>query len=166
VHVRDATVSDLPTIRALFNALIPTTTIAWRDDIASVEEIGDWFASQQASAFPVLVAERDGRVLGYCCWASFRGGPRFPGYRQTAELTVHVDQDVHREGVGTVLVEALIKRARQSEVHVLVAGIDSDNEGSIELHRALGFMEVARMPETGRKFDRWLDLVVMQLIVS
>jgi L-amino acid N-acyltransferase YncA len=165
VLVRDATATDIPTIADLFNALIPTTAVAWRDHLAGVEEMTDWFVAQQGSGFPVLVAEIDHRVVGYCCWSSFRGGPRFPGYRHTVEDTVHVDQTVHRSGVGRALLTALIDRARQNGVHTMVAGIDADNDSSIEFHRSFGFVEVARMPETGRKFDRWLDLVLMQLIV-
>jgi phosphinothricin acetyltransferase len=165
VHVRDATAGDLPAIRELFNALIPTTTIAWRDDLASADEIATWFAQQQAANFPVLVADLDGLVAGYTCWSTFRGGPRFPGYRHTVELTIHVRGDHHGRGVGRALMDALLDRARASDIHVLVAGIDAENGESIAFHRALGFVEVARMPETGRKFDRWLDLVLMQRAV-
>lgn len=166
MHVRDATAADIPAIVELFNALIPTTTVAWRDENASTDEMTDWFTAQVAVGHPVLVAEFDGRVAGYCCWTSFRGGPRFPGYRHTVELTIHVAANTHRLGVGSTLMAALIDRARASDVHVMVAGIDAGNDSSIEFHRCFGFVEVARMPETGRKFDRWLDLVLMQLIVS
>jgi L-amino acid N-acyltransferase len=165
VHVRDATFSDLPDITDLFNALIPTTTIAWRDDIASSEEMAIWFMSQTDAGYPVLVAETEGNVVGYCCWSVFRGGPRFPGYRHTVEQTVHVDAAAQRSGVGRALIVALIERARAHDIHVMVAGIDADNGDSIAFHRSLGYVEVARMPETGRKFDRWLDLVLMQLII-
>ena len=163
--IRDATVDDLPAITDLFNAHIATTTIAWRDLEAPLEEIGDWFASQTTDGHPVLVAEVEEQVAGYCCWSAFRGGPRFPGYRHTVEQTVHVADAVQRTGVGRALIAALIDRAREDRVHVLVAGIDGENLASLGLHRALGYVEVARMPEVGRKFDRWLDLVLMQLIV-
>jgi len=98
VQVRDATTADLPAITDLFNALIPTTTVAWRDDTATPAE--GWFTAQTEMGNPVLVAEDDDRVVGYCCWSSFRGGSRFPGYRHTAELTIHVDGSMHRMGVG------------------------------------------------------------------
>lgn len=164
--IRDADVEDLPAITDLFNALIPTTTIAWREDVATIDEMAEWFREQREAGLPVLVADANGSVVGYCCWTTFRGGARFRGYRYTAELTIHVDQTRHRAGIGTALLGALIERARQSGLHVLVAGIDADNVVSIDFHRSFGFSEVARMPETGRKFDRWLDLVLMQLIVS
>ena len=164
--VRDATAADLPAIRGLFNALIPTTTVAWRDHEATMEEIGGWFDQQHADGSAVLVADVDGAVIGYTCWSSFRGGHRFPGYRHTAELTVHVDERHHGQGVGRALLEALIAEAPRRDIHVLVAAVDADNVGSIEFHRSLGFVEVARMPEVGRKFDRWLDLVLLQRVVD
>jgi phosphinothricin acetyltransferase len=165
MHIRDATEADLPAIRRLYNALIPTTTVAWRDESASEEEMRTWFAGQQDADHPVLVAELDGEVVGYTAWTTFRGGTRFPGYRATVELTIHVDGGHHGRGVGRQLLTALTDLARTRGIHVLVAGIDADNTASIALHEAMGFTEVARMPEVGRKFDRWLDLVLMQRIL-
>jgi L-amino acid N-acyltransferase YncA len=165
VRVRDATYDDLPALRALFNALIPTTTVAWRDHEATADEMASWFEQQHADGHPVLVADHDGAVVGYTCWSTFRGGPRFPGYRHTVELTVHVDEGHHGQGVGRALLERLVDEAARRDVHALVAAVDADNAGSIAFHRSLGFAEVARMPEVGRKFDRWLDLVLLQRIV-
>ena len=165
MRVRDAVEADLPAIRELFNALIPTTTIAWREELASTAEIATWFAEQTDANNPVLVADDDGDVLGYTCWSAFRGGPRFPGYRHTAELTIHVRGDQHGRGVGRALMEALVAEAAARNIHVLVAGIDADNVESIAFHASLGFIEVARMQEVGYKFDRWLDLVLMQRMV-
>jgi L-amino acid N-acyltransferase YncA len=166
VEVRAATAADLPAIRALFNVLIPTTTIAYREHLASAEEIASWFAAQQAVDHPVLVADDAGEVVGYTTYGTFRGGERFPGYRHTAELTIHVDARCHGRGVGRALMNALFDAARERDVHVLVAGVDTANEASIEFHRRLGFVETARMPEVGIKFGRWLTLVLMQRVVE
>jgi L-amino acid N-acyltransferase YncA len=165
VLVRDAVEADVPAMRDLFNALIPTTTVTWRDDLASPEEHATWFAESTAAGHPVLVADDAGEVVGYCCWGLFRGGPRFPGYATTMELSIHVRDDQHRRGVGRALMSALFERARDRGLHVLVAGIDADNTSSIAFHEALGFEVVGRLPETGRKFGRWLDLVLMQRVV-
>jgi L-amino acid N-acyltransferase len=165
MRVRPATEADLPPIRALFNALIPTTTIGWRDDLADEAEIGAWFERQQAADHPVLVADDDGTVVGYTCWTTFRGGERFPGYRHTVEHTIHVDGAHHGTGVGRLLMNALLDEARRRGVHVVVGAIDADNVDSLAFHAALGFVEVARMPEVGRKFDRWLDLVLVQRVL-
>jgi phosphinothricin acetyltransferase len=164
-HVRDATEVDLPAITELFNAPIRATTTTWRDHPADHAEMAEWFDERRRGGDPVLVAELDGRVVGYTCWAAFRGGPRFPGYATTVEQTVHVADGLHGRGIGRGLVEALVDRAHASGVHVLVAGVDSENTASCGFHRALGYEEVARMPEVGRKFDRWLDLVLLQRIL-
>ena len=164
--VRDATADDLVDIARLFNALIPTTTIAYRDHVADQGEMAAWWAMQIEQQNPVIVAEIDNAVVGYVTWTWFRGWTRFPGYRHTRELTIHVDEVHHGRGVGRLLMQTLIDRARSSGVHVLVSAIDSDNEASIDFHQRLGFVEVGRMPEVGRKFDRWLDLVLMQLVVD
>ena len=160
--MRDATVEDLPAITHLFNVLIPTTTIAWRDDIADEDEMRAWWQTQQEQGSPVLVAELGGKLVGYITWTWFRGWTRFPGYRHTRELTVHVDERHHGKGVGRALMDALVERARGSHIHVLVSAIDAANQASIDFHARVGFVEVGRMPEVGRKFDRWLDLVLMQ----
>lgn len=162
IGIRPATTADLDAIRTLFNALIPTTNVAYREHLADEAEIAAWFAAQRAADHPVLVADDAGVVAGYVTYGGFRGGDRFPGYRHTAELTIHVDAAYHRKGVGRVLMHALVDTARERGIHVLVAGIDAANEASIEFHRRLGFVETARMPEVGIKFDEWLTLVLMQ----
>ncbi len=161
MEIRDATDDDLPAILELYNALIATTTVAWRDDPSTLEEQAQGLAARAAAGYPTLVAEEDGAVVGYTCCTSFRGD-RFPGYRHTAELTVHVRGDCHGSGIGSALIEALIERARTIDLHILVAAVDADNDASIRFHEALGFTVVARMPEVGRKFDRWLTLVLLQ----
>jgi len=165
MRIRDATIADLSAIADLFNVLIPTTTVAWRDELARPDEMLDWFAGQRDAGCPVLVAELDGAVVGYTCWTAFRGGSRFPGYSHTVEHTIHVDGNHHGQGLGRTLLTALIDLANRRGIHVMVAGIDADNQASIAFHERLGFTEVARMPETGRKLDRWLDLVLMQRIL-
>jgi phosphinothricin acetyltransferase len=164
MRIRDATEADLPAIRDLYNALIATTTVAWRDDPSTLEEQADAFAARQSAGYPTLVADEDSEVVGYTCCTTFRSD-RFPGYRHTAELTVHVREDRHGGGIGSALIEALVERARAADLHVLVAAVDADNDASIRFHEALGFEQVARMPEVGRKFDRWLTLVLLQRVV-
>ena len=89
MEIRDATDDDLPAITDLYNALIATTTVAWRDEPTTLEEQAHALEARRAGGYPTLVADDDGEVLGYTCLTSFRGD-RFPGYRYTAELTVHV----------------------------------------------------------------------------
>jgi phosphinothricin acetyltransferase len=161
--VRDAAEADLPAILILHNLAIAETTARWEDKPADLAERRAWFAERRAAGLPVLVAEVDGRFAGYAGYAQFRS---HEGYRYTMENSVYVVESFQRRGVATALLAELLHRARRAGVHAMVAGIDSDNTTSIALHRKFGFDVVARMPEVGRKFDRWLDLTLMQLILS
>jgi L-amino acid N-acyltransferase YncA len=165
LHIRDAVESDMPVLRDLYNALIPTTTVAWTESRQTLRERRAWFRRQQRFGYPVLVAEVVNDLVGFAAYGSFRGSGKWPGYRHTVEHTIHVRQDLRGRGIGRGLLEALIDRARNTDVHVMVAAIDRGNLDSIAFHERLGFSTVATMPEVGRKFDRWLDLVLMQRII-
>jgi L-amino acid N-acyltransferase YncA len=164
--VRDAERTDLPAIVDLHNAWIPTETITWTEELDTLDQRTVWFERQIHLDFPVLVADEAGDILGFICYEHFRGEGKWPGYRATAELSIHVREIAWGRGVGRALMETLVERARAANIHVLVAAIDSQNEASLRFHERLGFMEVARMPETGQKFGRWLDLVLMQRILD
>lgn len=165
--IRDAVEADLGAITELTNALIPTTTIEYTDTPHTVDGRREWYAARRARGFPVLVAEAgtDG-VIGYASYGDFRDAVARPGYRGTVEHTVHVAGSWWGGGVGRVLMTELIGRARAQHLHVMVGAIDAENAGSIRFHERLGFVEVARMPQVGQKFGRWLDLVFVQLLLD
>jgi phosphinothricin acetyltransferase len=165
LHIRDAVDADMPAVRDLYNALIPTTTVAWTESLETLRARRAWFREQRQFDAPVLVGEMHGEVVGFAAYGSFRGSGKWPGYRHTVEHTIHVKEGLRGQGVGSRLLEALIERARMADMHVMVAAIDGHNAASIAFHQRLGFRVVARMPEVGRKFDRWLDLVLMQRIL-
>ncbi|MGO8970655.1 MAG: N-acetyltransferase family protein [Myxococcaceae bacterium] len=161
--ITDALEQDVPGILAIFNDVIATTTAVYREEPVALEERLGWMKSRVAAGYPVLVA-RDGQgVAGFASFGEFRA---WPCYRNTVEHTVHVRADVRGQGVGLSLVLALLPRAQALGKHVLVAGVDAGNAVSLRLHQRLGFTEVARFREVGRKFDRWLDLVFLQRFVD
>ncbi len=164
-RVRTANDGDMPVVRDLYNALIPTTTVAWTEKPETLRERMTWYRARQRAGHPVLVVEIGGKVVGFASYASFRGEGRWPGYRHTVEHTIHVDEDHWGRGLGRRLLEALIEHARSADIHVMVAAIDAANVESVVFHERLGFEVVARMSEVGRKFDRWLDLLLMQRIL-
>jgi phosphinothricin acetyltransferase len=164
--VRDAREADVAAITGLYNALIPTETITWTEALETCEHRASWLLRQQSEGLPVLVAERAGVVAGFTTYEYFRGEGKWPGYRRTMELSIHVGGEHWGSGIGRALIEALIARGQEAGVHVLVAAIDSTNEGSLRFHERLGFVEVARMPQVGMKFGRWLDLVLMQRLLD
>ena len=164
--IRDAREADLPAINDLYNVLIPTHTVSWSDTPRTLELCEAWFERQGREGFPVLVADTDGTIAGFAAYEHFRGEGKWPGYRGTAEHSIHVGEGHWGRGVGRALIEGLVERAQAAGLHVMVGAIDGDNEASIRFHERLGFVEVARMPQTGQKFGRWLDLVLMQRVLD
>ncbi len=164
--IRDAVCGDLEAITDLYNAWIATLTTTWTEALETYDQRSQWFESQTRAKFPVLVANYAGEVVGFASYGPFRGEGKWPGYRGTVDHTVHVRRDHWGSGIGRALVEGLIGRARSADIHVLVGAIDAENEGSIRFHARLRFVEVARMPQTGQKFGRWLNLVLMQKILD
>jgi L-amino acid N-acyltransferase len=166
MQIRDATAADVPAISDLYNALIGTTTVAWTEEPETLNARRAWFAAQQRSGNPVLVAEADGVVIGFASYGHFRDATKWPGYRFTVEHTIHVDGTQQGAGVGRTLMETLIARATALGKHVMVGAIDAGNAGSIRFHERLGFTEVARLPQVGFKFERWLDLILVHRFLS
>lgn len=157
--VRDATLEDAEDILAIYNYAALNTTAVWTDGPADLASRRAWIDARREVGYPVLVAMKGSHVVGFASFGEFRP---FPGYRHTVENSVYVDERHHRRGIGRCLVAALIERAAAMNKHAMIAGIDAANAASIALHVSLGFAEVARMPEVGCKFGRWLDLVFMQ----
>jgi len=160
--VREAVESDLPSILAIYNEVIATSTAVYALEPSTLEERRTWFSSRCAMGFPMLIAadSLSDDVLGFASFGEWRGA--WPGYRYTVEHTVHVRHDVRGRGVGRALVGSLFPRAIALGKHVMIGGIDAANDASIRFHERLGFERVVYFREVGHKFGRWLDLVFMQ----
>ena len=107
----------------------------------------------------MLVAAEGETVLGFATYGDFRP---FAGYALTVEHSVYVDPAAQGRGLGGALLRALVNRAREAGLHVMVAGIEASNTASIALHQREGFQNAGVLRQVGRKFGRWLDLLFMQ----
>ena len=163
MEIRDAHPEDIPGITDIYNHAVANTTAIWNETPVDVANRVAWHADRQRLGYPVLVATEDGQVLGYASFGDWRA---FEGYRHTVEHSVYVRVDQRGRGIGESLMRALVERARKIGKHVMVAGIEAGNAGSIRLHEKLGFLQVGRLPEVGTKFGGWLDLVFMQLTLG
>ena len=164
MRIRDACSADLPRMTEILNELIAGTTAIWTISPVTLSARAAWLEERQGRGFPVLVADDDAALLGFASFGEFRP---WEGYAGTVEHSVYVDAPARGHGVGRTLVAALLERARAKGLHAMVGGIEAGNAASLRLHAALGFREVGRLPEVGRKFERWLDLVfVERLLVS
>jgi phosphinothricin acetyltransferase len=163
VTVRPVTQDDLPMILAIYNDAVVNTTAIWNDHISDLQGRHDWWQQRVETGFPVLAAELHGACVGYATYGHFRPND---GYRHSRELSVYVS-DAHRgQGIASTLMQALEAHARAHDVHVLVGGIEAGNSASIALHEKHGFVQTGRLPQVGRKFGRWLDLILMQKILD
>lgn len=122
-----------------------------------------WFEAKAAGGYPVVGAEDgEGRLIGFAACGGFRA---WPAYKYTVEHSVYVHRDHRGKGVGSALLRRLIAIARERQYHVMIGGIDKDNEASISLHRKLGFEHAGTVRHAGFKFGRWLDLAFYQLLL-
>ncbi|AFJ47100.1 GNAT family N-acetyltransferase [Shimwellia blattae] len=160
MNIRQAHHHDCAAIAEIYNHAVRFTAAVWNDSTVDSDNRIAWMDARTARRFPVLVAEQDGQVIGYASYADWRA---FEGYRHTVEHSVYVHPEHQGKGVGRQLLAALIGIARQQGVHVMIAGIESGNLGSVHLHHKLGFSVTGQMPQVGTKFGRWLDLTFMQL---
>ncbi len=151
--IRPATPQDAPQIAAIWNHAIRETTITFNPVEKSAAEVAE------LTARACLVWEEAGRVLGFARYFQFRGGE---GYRFTAEHTILLHSDGHGRGGGRALLAALCADAKAAGLHRMFAGCSAENPGAVAFHARMGFQEVARLPEVGFKFGRWIDLVLMQ----
>jgi L-amino acid N-acyltransferase len=161
--IRAATTDDLPMIRDIFNAVIATTTASFTTVQVDLANRQAWMASRVAAGFPVLVAEAAGRVAGFASYGPFRSGA---GYDATVEHSVHVAPEMRGQGIGRQLMRAIIADAFTAGRHVMIGAIDGDNAVSLALHDSMGFQRVGHLPAVGAKFGRWLDLVLVQLVLN
>jgi phosphinothricin acetyltransferase len=160
--IREAVASDAAAIAHIYNESVTGSTASFQAEPETEESRGVWLAEHD-DTHPVIVAERAGEIVAWGALSPFR--PR-EGWRLTVEDSVYVAAEHQRQGIGRLILTDLIARARLAGHHCIVAAISADQPASIALHAALGFMEAGRIREGGRKFDRWLDCVLMELIVG
>lgn len=153
--------ADLPAITAIYADEVLHGTATFELVPPDEAEMASRLAGVRALDLPWLTAELDGAVVGYAYLSPFR---LRPAYRYCVELSVYLAPEARGRGIGRALMQALIDRARVMGLRHLVGAIgDSANTASIALHKAAGFREAGVWRETGWKFERWIDVVLMQL---
>lgn len=161
--LRPAIKKDLEKILEIVNHSILHTTANYSYDIQTIEVQTKWFEDKKTKNLPIVVAELDNEVVGFGSYGQFR---EKIGYQYTVEHSVYVVDNVIGKGVGSKLLTELIRLAKEQGFHVMIGAIDADNTGSIAFHEKFGFVSTGTIREVGYKFDHWLDLVFMQLILK
>ena len=161
MRIRAATTHDIPAIQSIYAHHVLHGLGTFEAEPPDAAEMRARFDAITASGFPYLVAEDPaGRVIGYAYANLFRTRA---AYRYTVEDSIYLAPDAMGRGLGKPLLQQLVTHCTALGLREMLAVIgDSANTGSIGVHRACGFMHVGTMTGVGRKFDRWVDVVVMQ----
>jgi len=161
VLLRPATPADAAATAAIYNHEVATSTVTFDLVTRTVEEQEAWLDAR-SGALEVVVAEVDGRIAGFASLSPYRDRP---AYRTTVEDSIYVHEDFRGAGVGRALLEEIVRVARERGFHSMIGRVVGGHTASIALHAAVGFEQVGVEREVGRKFGRWLDVVVMQLLL-
>lgn len=160
--VRNAVASDAPSIAEIYNHYVRTSTATFDTRERSLADQERWLA-EHTGPYPALVAEQDGVVLA---WGALSPWGTRCAYRHTVEISTYVAPDSVGQGLGPALGDALISRARELGHHAVISQIVHENEPSLKMARRLGFEHAGTLREVGRKFDRWLDVFLMELVLE
>jgi L-amino acid N-acyltransferase YncA len=161
MQVRAAVQEDLPRILEIYNREVLVSTATYDTVPRTPAEHRKWFSLHGAD-HPVLVADTGSACAG---WASLSPWSDRAAYAKSVEVSVYVAEEYRRQGVGRLLLQALIDAGRSHGYHALLGRISADNAASIRLHAALGFSVVGTLREVGVKFGRVLDVVIMEMLV-
>ncbi len=160
--VRAAVESDVAAIRDIYNYEILHGTATFDVEPKTLEDRLQWLRETQ-HPHCVVVAEESGSVAGWGCLRPFRAKA---AYRFTAENSVYIHHDRRGNGIGGLILARLVQDGRANGFHSIMAGIAEGNEASVRLHRRFGFVDVGTEREVGYKFERWLDVTWMQLMLA
>ena len=149
---------DAEAIREIYNREVEGSTVTFDMVPRTTAEQRAWI-DEHSGSYPALVAVAEARVVGFASLSPYR--PR-PAYATTVESSVYVHHEARGLGVGSALMEALVASAEAHGFHSAIARIVGDHDASIALHAKVGFEVIGREREVGRKFGRWLDVVLMQ----
>lgn len=158
-RLRDATAGDAARLAEIYNPYVRDTVITFEEEPVATAEMARRVAEVTAR-WPWLVAERDGRVVGYAYATPWRTRS---AYRHSVECTVYLDADATGRGDGSRLYDALLARLRAAGAHLAIGGIALPNARSVALHEKCGFRQVAQFHEVGWKFGRWIDVGYWEL---
>ncbi len=162
VLIRLAVLSDVPAITAIYNDAVLTTTATFDTEPKSIEERNAWLSAHD-ERHPVLVAAIGDDVVGWACLSKWSDRPAYDG---TAETSFYVAAEHRGRGIGRRLKEAIIGESRRLGYHTLIARVAEGSEASRHLNDSAGFAHVGTLKEVGRKFGRWLDVEVLQLMLE
>ena len=158
--IRSAAAPDCDAIARIYNHYVAHTIVTFEEQPVSVDEMTRRVDEVRAAELPWLVAEEDGRVVGYAYAGRWKARS---GYRFAVEISVYLDPVATGRRLGTALYDALFSLLRETRVHAVIGGIALENPASVALHEKFGMRKIAHFREVGFKFDRWIDVAYWEL---
>jgi L-amino acid N-acyltransferase YncA len=163
ISIRLAEDKDIPEILTIYNDIILNTTAVYEYQPQTLAMRKAWYAAKLKDGYPVYVAVQENTIAGFSSIGPFRA---WAAYKYSVENSVYVASHLRGQGIGKLLLPPLLQSAREKDLHVIIASINSDNLSSIRLHQSFGFEEVAHFKQVGFKFGKWLDLKFFELILD
>lgn len=161
--IRTAEEKDMPELLDIYNYEVEHGFATFDLTPKTMEERMVWFREHNIGNHPLIIAEEDGKAVGYASLSSYR--PK-EAYKTTVELSIYISRDYRRKGIAGKLASSIIEIARErDDVHTVISVITGGNEASILLHEHLGFEYCGTMKEMGMKFGKMLDIINYQLMV-
>jgi phosphinothricin acetyltransferase len=160
ITIRDYRWSDVPAITAIYRHAVENTVATFDTEPPGETFFAEKFGRIRDLRHPLLIADHGGQCVGYAYASTYR--PR-PAYRFTCENSVYVAPEMQGKGIGTRLMVQLLEECRAFGFKQVIAVIAAERADSVHLHQKLGFVHAGLHPRVGFKFDRWLDIVHMQL---
>lgn len=162
IVLRQATVADAPAIAAIYNHEVDNTTATFDLVPRTLAEQEAWITARSGAFSAIVAVNPEGEVLGFGALSPYK---ERAAYRTSVEDSVYVDRSLARRGIGRLILEHLLDVARDSGFHAVFARIEASGAASRALHEACGFRLVGVEVEVGRKFNRWLDVALMQCLL-
>jgi L-amino acid N-acyltransferase YncA len=160
LRLRPAVESDLAAIHEIYDEQVLHGTASFDTTPRTEAERLQWFHGWPRDRYPIIVAEKDGRVVG---WGRLSPWSPRRAYDRTVENSVYVHRDFRGQGIGKLLLVELIRLGREAGLGVIIARITHENPGSIAMHKAHGFRDIGVMHRVGEKFGRLLDVHMLEL---
>jgi len=161
-QIRLAERKDLKRLNEIYNWAVVHTVATFDLEERSVAQNEQWFTSHQTSFYPLYVVEIERDVLGWGSLSPFH--PR-EAYRLTGEFSIYLAPEFQGKGVGNLMLQHLCQCAQMLGYHSLIGLITATNLASLGLAKKHGFLQAGHFHEVGRKFEQWLDVIVVQKTV-
>lgn len=169
ITIRTATISDAEFILNIYSYYVQNTAISFEYEVPTLDEFTNRI-KRTLEKYPYLVAEQNGKIIGYAYGSQFH---ERAAYRWCAEVSIYVDVDARKCGVGRLLYEALEQALKEQGIlnlYACIAYTDVEDEylnnNSAEFHVHLGYQQIGRFHKCGYKFNRWYDMIWMEKIIG